>query len=62
VLINVPDAGGLSGHTPDAQLGLVERSGVGPQADLVPVAVFSAGRIWRRADVEAWARDTGRLP
>jgi predicted DNA-binding transcriptional regulator AlpA len=26
-----------------------------------PVAVLSAGRIWRRADVEAWARATGRL-
>jgi predicted DNA-binding transcriptional regulator AlpA len=26
-----------------------------------PVAVLSAGRIWRRADVEAWARETGRL-
>jgi prophage regulatory protein len=25
-----------------------------------PVAVLSAGRIWRRADVEAWARATGR--
>jgi predicted DNA-binding transcriptional regulator AlpA len=24
------------------------------------VAVLSAGRIWRRADVEAWARETGR--
>jgi prophage regulatory protein len=27
-----------------------------------PVATISAGRIWRRADVEAWARETGRLP
>jgi hypothetical protein len=26
-----------------------------------PVAVISAGRIWRRADVETWARATGRL-
>jgi predicted DNA-binding transcriptional regulator AlpA len=26
-----------------------------------PVAVLSAGRVWRRADVEAWARETGRL-
>jgi hypothetical protein len=26
-----------------------------------PVAVISAGRIWRRADVERWARRTGRL-
>jgi predicted DNA-binding transcriptional regulator AlpA len=26
-----------------------------------PVAVISAGRIWLRADVEAWARATGRL-
>lgn len=26
-----------------------------------PVATISAGRIWRRADVEAWARATGRL-
>ena len=26
-----------------------------------PVAVLSAGRIWRLVDVEAWARTTGRL-
>ena len=26
-----------------------------------PVAELSAGRIWRRSDVEAWARRTGRL-
>jgi prophage regulatory protein len=26
-----------------------------------PAAVLSAGRIWRRIDVEAWARATGRL-
>jgi len=26
-----------------------------------PVAVLSAGLIWRRADVEAWVRATGRL-
>jgi hypothetical protein len=26
-----------------------------------PVAVLSAGRIWRRVDVEAWARASGRL-
>ena len=26
-----------------------------------PVAVLAAGRIWERADVEAWARRTGRL-
>jgi prophage regulatory protein len=25
-----------------------------------PVAVLSAGRIWRRADVEVWAREAGR--
>jgi prophage regulatory protein len=25
-----------------------------------PVAVLSAGRIWRRVDVEDWARATGR--
>jgi predicted DNA-binding transcriptional regulator AlpA len=26
-----------------------------------PVAVLSGGRIWRRGDVEAWARRTGRI-
>ena len=26
-----------------------------------PVAVISAGRIWRRSDVERWARRVGRL-
>ncbi|MGI8939484.1 MAG: helix-turn-helix transcriptional regulator [Iamia sp.] len=25
-----------------------------------PVATLSAGRIWQRDDVEAWARQTGR--
>lgn len=25
-----------------------------------PEAILSAGRIWKRADVEAWARRTGR--
>jgi prophage regulatory protein len=25
-----------------------------------PVAVLSAGRIWRRVDVQDWARATGR--
>jgi predicted DNA-binding transcriptional regulator AlpA len=27
-----------------------------------PVAVLAAGRIWQRADVEVWARRTGRIP
>jgi predicted DNA-binding transcriptional regulator AlpA len=26
-----------------------------------PIAELASGRIWRRADVEAWARRTGRL-
>ncbi len=26
-----------------------------------PVSVLAAGRVWKRADVEAWARETGRL-
>jgi prophage regulatory protein len=26
-----------------------------------PVAVISAGRIWKRTDVEKWARARGRL-
>lgn len=26
-----------------------------------PDAVLTAGRIWKRDDVEAWARETGRL-
>ncbi len=26
-----------------------------------PEAILSAGRIWRREDVEAWATRTGRL-
>ncbi len=25
-----------------------------------PDAIITAGRIWKRADVEAWARRTGR--
>ncbi len=33
------------------------KSGAGfPQ----PAAVLTAGRIWEREDVEAWARETGR--
>ena len=27
-----------------------------------PLAVLAAGMIWRREDVEEWARRTGRLP
>lgn len=27
-----------------------------------PVATLSVGMIWRREDVEEWARRTGRLP
>jgi prophage regulatory protein len=27
----------------------------------LPEAEISAGRIWNRQDVEAWARQTGRL-
>jgi hypothetical protein len=27
-----------------------------------PVAELSAGRIWFRKDIEAWARRTGRRP
>jgi hypothetical protein len=27
----------------------------------LPVAELTAGRIWQRRDVEAWARKTGRL-
>jgi prophage regulatory protein len=26
-----------------------------------PIATLSAGRIWERADIESWARATGRL-
>jgi predicted DNA-binding transcriptional regulator AlpA len=26
-----------------------------------PEAVITAGRIWRRDEIEAWARETGRL-
>ncbi|MDA8297413.1 MAG: DNA-binding protein [Actinomycetota bacterium] len=26
-----------------------------------PVADIAAGRIWKREDVERWARETGRL-
>lgn len=25
-----------------------------------PIAELAVGRVWRRADVEAWARKTGR--
>ncbi len=27
-----------------------------------PVVELASGRIWKREDVEAWARRTGRLP
>ena len=27
-----------------------------------PIAVLAAGRIWNHADIEAWARRTGRIP
>jgi prophage regulatory protein len=27
-----------------------------------PEAIITAGRIWRREAIEAWARATGRLP
>ena len=27
-----------------------------------PEAVITAGRIWKREDIEAWAREAGRLP
>lgn len=26
-----------------------------------PVAELAAGRVWRRTDVEQWARESGRL-
>lgn len=26
-----------------------------------PTAVITVGRIWKREDVEAWARETGRI-
>ncbi len=26
-----------------------------------PDAVLTAGRIWKREDIETWARETGRL-
>jgi prophage regulatory protein len=33
------------------------------QADFpAPEAVITAGRIWKRSDIEAWAREVGRLP
>jgi predicted DNA-binding transcriptional regulator AlpA len=27
-----------------------------------PIAVLAAGRIWNHADIDAWARRTGRIP
>lgn len=26
-----------------------------------PAAVLSAGKIWKRDDIETWARETGRI-
>lgn len=26
-----------------------------------PIAVLAAGRIWKRDDIERWARETGRI-
>lgn len=27
-----------------------------------PIAELASGRVWKRTDVESWARQTGRLP
>lgn len=27
-----------------------------------PLAVLSAGKVWKRADIEKWAKRTGRMP
>jgi predicted DNA-binding transcriptional regulator AlpA len=33
------------------------------QADFpMPEVVLTAGRIWRREDIEVWAREKGRAP
>lgn len=34
------------------------RSGALPE----PLGQVTAGRIWKREDIEAWARETGRSP
>jgi hypothetical protein len=48
-----------------AEIFAVTRQRVGElslRADFpLPVKQLRSGRIWRRKDVESWARDTGRL-
>lgn len=55
----------LMGLTEIAELFDVSRQRAGQLAEQEgfpePVAVIAAGRIWKRADVEAWARRAGRL-
>lgn len=46
---------GVSRQRVDA---LSRRKGSFPQ----PAAVLQTGRVWRRADIEKWAREEGRLP
>jgi prophage regulatory protein len=54
----------LMGLTEIGELFEVSRQRAGQLAEQEgfpePVAVLAAGRIWERADIEAWARRTGR--
>jgi predicted DNA-binding transcriptional regulator AlpA len=56
----------LMGTTEIAQLLGVSRQRAGQLAATEgfpePIARLAAGPIWRRADVERWAREAGRVP
>jgi prophage regulatory protein len=55
----------LVGLTEIAEILGVSRQRAGQLADgddfPEPISVLAAGRVWKRADIEAWARRTGRL-
>ena len=55
-LVGLKEIGELLGVSKQRAGQLAEQVGF-PQ----PLGEISAGRVWRRADVEAWARRTGRI-
>ncbi|MDP9334401.1 MAG: hypothetical protein M3Q30_14020 [Actinomycetota bacterium] len=55
-LVGLKEIGEMLGVSKQRAGQLVEQVGF-PQ----PLGEISAGRVWKRADVEAWARRDGRL-
>ena len=55
----------LVGLTEIAEILGISRQRVGQLAEgddfPEPISVLAAGRVWKRTDIEAWARRTGRL-